>query len=289
MVLDSVPKVVGVVYAVLASVLVAVLLKTGKFNRKMGYALLVVSSLLGFLIFAPMLPLQFQTVLLGNAKQLMAPLGVVVAMLVVFLVLAFVFGRTFCSYACPIGAVQELVHLLPGRKFKIRTKSLPIGFRLAFLGAFVGLAVGLSVGLLKYVGVPDFFHLDFSTYWAIVFVGLLAVGVIVYRPVCRFLCPYGALLAFPAYVSRLKLTRKDDCIECGKCETVCPTNEAGRHDSGQECYLCHRCVRVCPTQSIHYARRRAQPTVDLSHGKVGEAAVALQHHHEGSKQPEGGG
>jgi len=277
MVLDSVPKAVGVVYAVLVSVVVAVLLMKGKFNRKVGYALLIVSSLLGFLIFAPMLPVQLQTVLLGNTQQLMAPIGVVIAMLVAFMVLAFVFGRTFCGYACPIGAVQELVHLLPGRKLKIRTKSLPIAIRLAVLGAFAALAVISTIGLLNYVGIPGFFHLDFANYWAIVFVGLLVLSVVVYRPVCRFLCPYGALLSLAAYPSRFKLIRNDNCIECGKCEAACPTNEAGRNDSKQECYLCHRCVLACPTQAIQFGRTSARHTGDLNHGKVSESTVALVH------------
>jgi ferredoxin-type protein NapH len=277
MVLDSVPKVVGMAYAVLVSVLVAVLLIKGRFNRKVGYALLVVSSLLGFFIFAPMLPVQFQTVLLGNTKQLVAPIGVVVAMLVAFVVLALVFGRTFCGYACPIGAVQELIYLVPVKKLKIRAKSVAVAFRVAFLGVFVALAAFLSIGILKYIGLADFFHLQFSTYWAVAFVGLLAVGAIVYRPICRFLCPYGALLSLAAFGSRFKLIRNETCTECGKCEEVCPTSEAGRNDSKQECYLCHRCIQSCPTQSIQYARRGVERSGDLNHVKVGKATVALTH------------
>ena len=153
MVLDSVPKVVGMVYAVIVSVVVAVLLIKGKFSRRAGYVLLIVSTLLGFLIFAPMLPVQFQTVLLGNTQQLMAPIGVVIGMLVAFMVLAFVFGRTFCGYACPIGAVQELVYLIPVKKLKIRAKSASVAFRLLFLAAFAALAAFFSIGVLKYLAV----------------------------------------------------------------------------------------------------------------------------------------
>ncbi len=275
MVLDSVPKTVRMVYAVLVSVVVAVLLVKGRFNRKLGYALLVASSLLGFLVFAPMLPVQLQTVLLGNTKQLVAPIGVVVAMLVAFMVLAFVFGRTFCGYACPIGAVQELIHLVPVKKLKIRANSVAVAFRIAFLGVFVALAAVLSIGILKYIGIADFFHLEFSTYWAVASVGLLAVGAIVYRPVCRFLCPYGALLSLAAFGSRFKPIRNETCIECRKCEDVCPTNEAGRNDSKQECYLCHRCIQSCPTQSIQYARRGFERSGDLNHVKVGRAIVTF--------------
>lgn len=274
--LDSVPKIVGMIYAIVVSVLVAVLLVKGKFNRKVGYGLLVVSSVLGFLIFAPMLPIQFQTVLLGNTAQLMAPLGVVIAMLVLFVVLAFMLGRTFCGYACPIGAVQELAHLVPFKKLRVRSKAVPLVFRLSVLGIFVGLALASSIGILKYLGISDFFHLA-SSYWTVVFIGLLVVGTVAYRPVCRFLCPYGALLSLSAHGSRLRLIRDTTCIECKKCKTVCPTNGAGSSDSMHECYLCNRCVQSCPTASIHYRRSRTGlgQLRDLDHGKVSESALAF--------------
>ena len=280
MVLESVPKIVGMIYAVILSVAVAVLLVKGKFNRRVGYVLLVVSALVGFLILAPMLPVQLQTVLLGKTQQLMAPVGVVIAMLVAFAALAFVFGRTFCGYACPIGAVQELAYLIPVKKLKIRAKSASMVFRIVFLGVFAALAAFFSIGVLKYVGIADFFHLDFSTYWALAFVGLLALGAMVYRPICRFLCPYGALLSLTAFGSRFKLVRNETCIECGKCEEVCPTGEAGRSDSKQECYLCHRCIQACPTQSIQYARHAAERSGDLDHGNVKEPNVSLRHETE---------
>lgn len=275
--LDNVPKIAGMVYAILVSVLVAVLLAKGKFNRKVGYGLLVLSSVLGFLIFAPMLPVQFQTVLLGNTAQLMAPIGVVIAMLLLFVVLAFVLGRTFCGYACPIGAVQELVYLIPIKKLRVRAKAMPLIFRLSFLGIFVGLALASSIGILKYLGISDFFHLSLS-FWSVVFIGLLAIGAVVYRPACRFLCPYGALLSLSAHGSRFRLVRDKTCIECKKCEEVCPTNAAGRSDSKQECYLCYRCVQSCPTHSINYVRSRLGPVRlgDLNHGKVRESTVTSE-------------
>lgn len=273
--LDSVPKIVGMIYAIVVSVLVAVLLAKGKFNRKVGYGLLIVSSLLGFVIFGPMLPIQFQTVLLGNTAQLMAPIGVVIAMLVLFVVLAFILGRSFCGYGCPIGAVQELAYLVPVKKLRIRSKAVPLVFRLTVLGVFVGLALASSIGILKYLGITDFFHLVLSS-WTVVFVGILVIGTVAYRPACRFLCPYGALLSLSSNKSRCRLTRDDTCIECKKCEEVCPTNETGKSDSKQECYLCNRCVQSCPTHSIHYRRSRMEPgkLSDLNHGKVNQSALA---------------
>ncbi|MDD4082643.1 MAG: 4Fe-4S dicluster domain-containing protein [Sphaerochaetaceae bacterium] len=45
---------------------------------------------------------------------------------------------------------------------------------------------------------------------------------------------------------------ENDCISCGKCQKVCPTNSIitlenkKRQNVKNECLLCGRCVDVCP-------------------------------------------
>jgi ferredoxin-type protein NapH len=254
MVIESIPKTAGMVYAIAASLLVVLLFRSGRFNKWTGYALLLISTAFGFLVFAPMLPNQFQVVLLGNTKQVGVPVALAFVALALFVVMAFAFGRSFCGHVCPIGAVQELIYLIPGRKLLVRSKAVPIGVRAAFLAAFLVAALAFSTGLLVYLGVRDFFYLEFDSAYFYVLLGILAIGVFIYRPFCRFLCPYGALLSLAAIKSRLRLHRNEQCIDCGKCEKVCPTYEAGRTNLKQECYLCDRCRQVCPTGAIVYGR-----------------------------------
>ena len=118
MVIESIPKIAGMVYAIAATILVITLLRQRKFNKKIGYIFLAVSSFLGFLIFAPMIPYQFQTVVLGNMNQLGSPLALAIMGLVIFVVLTVVAGRVFCGYVCPIGTVQELLYNIPTKKIK---------------------------------------------------------------------------------------------------------------------------------------------------------------------------
>ncbi len=256
MVIESIPKIVGMAYAIVATVLVIVLLRQRKFNQKTGYTFLVVSTLFGFLIFAPMLPYQFQAVILGNVKQLGAPIALAIMALVVFVVLAFVAGRAFCGYVCPIGTLQELLYKIPTKKVRIYNKSIPVIFRHIFFVAFIVMALTLSVGLLKYLGVRDFFYLNISSAFFYVFLGLLIVSVFFYRPFCRFACPYGVLLSLAAIKSRFRLRRNENCTDCGDCEEECPTFEAGRTDLKQECYLCQRCLHICPNSAIDYTRNQ---------------------------------
>jgi len=89
---------------------------------------------------------------------------------------------------------------------------------------------------------------------------LLTISIFVYRPFCWFFCPYGALLSLISVKGLLKLKRNDDCIDCEKCEKICPTNEAGKLDLKQECYLCNRCKDVCPVNAIEYCMRKIKKT-----------------------------
>jgi len=256
MVIESVPKIVGMAYAIIATIIIFMLLRRGKFSKRIGYIFLAVSSLFGFLIFAPMLPYQLQAVILGNVKQLGAPIALTIAVMILFIVLAFMFGRTFCGYVCPIGTLQELVYNIPTKKLRINNKVIPVVFHYIFFIAFVTVALTLSVGLLKYLGVRDFFYLNTPSAFFYVFLGLLIISAFVYRPFCLFLCPYGVLLSLAAIKSRFKLSRNENCTDCGECEEVCPTFEAGRTDLKQECYICARCQYVCPNNAIEYTRKQ---------------------------------
>ena len=255
MVIDSIPQVVGMAYAIIATLVIVILLRKDRFSRRKGYIFLIVSTLFGFLVFAPMLPLQLQTILMGNVKQIEAPLPLAIVVLVVFIVLAFAFGRSFCGHVCPIGTVQELIYLLPSKKLKISNKAITIAFRLMFSIAFVILAVAFSIGLLKYLGVKDFFHLDTASVFFWGFLAIMVISIFLYRPFCRLACPYGVLLSLAVIKGRFKLRRNENCINCKKCIEACPTNEVGWTDLKQECYMCYRCKEICPVDGMEYTKR----------------------------------
>lgn len=255
MILENVPRVVGMIYAVAAFAILAYLFKTDRFTRRIGYVFLAISAAMGFLVFTPMLPSQFQVLLLGDIDALGVPLAGVLVGLSGILLLTMLFGRLFCGYLCPIGAVQELMYRLPGRKIQLGHKTLAMAIRLVLLGVIAIAGIVWSISLLSYVGIDTFFHLNVTSMFFLVFLAIVAVSIVVYRPFCRLICPYGALLSLAARKSVFKLWRNDTCIECGKCERICPTDEAKQGDLKQECYLCDRCREICPVDAIAYRRR----------------------------------
>jgi len=139
------------------------------------------------------------------------------------LVFALLFGRVFCSAVCPHGALQDLVLIKP-----ITVPGwLEQGLRLipyTYLGlAMIFAATGGGYIICQYDPFVTLFRLSGSVLMVSCGIGLLALGMFVGRPYCRFLCPYGALLGLASNVSkwRVRIT-PDTCTQCRLCEQTCP-------------------------------------------------------------------
>ncbi|MDD3933882.1 MAG: 4Fe-4S binding protein [Methanoculleus sp.] len=255
MVIESIPKAVGFIYGLLAFAALAWLWYSGRFTRRRALPFLIVSALLGFLVFAPVFPYQLQMVVLGNAAALGSPLPMAIGGLLLFIVLALVLGRVICGQVCPAGAVQELMYLLPAKKRGRAESRVPVAVRAGVFVVFLAAGLGLSVNLLALIGLPAFFHLAVASASFFVFLGIVLLSATVYRPFCRYVCPYGALLAPAASKALYRLRRTDACIGCRKCERACPTGEANPAAGLGECYLCGRCTEACPVDgALVYGR-----------------------------------
>ncbi len=150
------------------------------------------------------------------------PLGVV-AFFVLPLVFTLFFGRTFCAAVCPLGAVQELVAVRSVRVPRWIDHALGI-FPYIYLGAAVLFAAsGTAFLICRYDPFVAFFRLDGNANMLIFGTCVLVIGVFVGRPYCRYLCPFGALLALLSRVSKWHLRIvPGECIECRLCEDACP-------------------------------------------------------------------
>ena len=250
-------QMLGIVWAVAGAAVVAYLLATGRLTRKVGYLFVLISILLGFLIFSPMAPLGFQEALAGAGKGVYAPLLFLAVILAVFVVIALITGRVFCGYLCPIGATQEAAHLAPVPKQKTaKEQRLFTYFRWGFVAVLVAAAIFFSLSLLQFFGVRQFFSLQVATVSFFVFLVIIAVAAVIYRPFCRLFCPIGAILALASSRARMKLRRTKECTNCGKCDVICPTGEAGKNAAKAECYLCGRCLEVCPREgALRYGKK----------------------------------
>ncbi|MHA1716571.1 MAG: 4Fe-4S binding protein [Promethearchaeota archaeon] len=249
---------------------VLILLKKKKLSTKVASLLLVISFIIGGVIFAatpnPVMPIQ-QVILALNGSVEFAQLIPMIVILAVLLISVFIFGRAICGYACPLGALQELLSKI---KFKSKykkseqVKTIKVSNRVArlirlsftiifFIGGILwGLAFFKNVNVFLGFSIFKGFNISLILVPVIFLVIIGILSIFIYRPWCRFLCPFGMFANEIGNYSVLGLHRNDNCIDCGVCEKVCPTKVAGRGAKKGECYLCGRCVEACPKNAISY-------------------------------------
>ena len=185
-------------------------------------------------------------------------------------------GRTICGWLCPMGLVQELLHLIPTPKIRkgrvtraltslkyvllaVFVVALPIGY-----GARQGLPLpafckyicpaGTFEGAMGLLSSPenDGLFAALGRLFTQKFIVMLAVGlacIFCYRAFCRFLCPLGAIYGL---FNKLAITGvKVDmgrCNHCGACVRHCEMDV--RHVGDRECIACGKCMPVCAQGAI---------------------------------------
>jgi polyferredoxin len=183
--------------------------------------------------------------------------------------ISLVFGKSFCSWLCPIGFLSELIGDFGKKIFKkdlklpklldypLRSlKYLLLGF--LFFSVFFLMSVTAVQAFLDspYNLVSDikmyYFFADISRFSLIV-IGILFLFSIVLRGFwCRYLCPYGALLGIASLLSPNKIKRNAvSCIDCGLCNKACPSFikvDKVKTVVSDECTTCLSCVDVCPVE-----------------------------------------
>jgi NosR/NirI family nitrous oxide reductase transcriptional regulator len=173
------------------------------------------------------------------------PLMIMVAFTLVTVVF---WGRVFCGYLCPFGALQDFIDRVVPARFK---KELPTGTHRAALKAkYVILALiilpalaGSETSIYQYFepfGTVFFLSTD-VVLWSIAGTILLA-SVVVPRFYCRYACPLGASLAIASMISLKRIPRVEQCDYCKVCEQRCPTGAIqGPQVDFKECVRCNDC------------------------------------------------
>jgi polyferredoxin len=241
----------ALIYMGIGTLLAAYLWHTGVMTRRTVLLAAALGTFAGFVFLAPIMPLELGGIInvLNGTSAL--TWGVVIICSVI--ALALVTGRTFCGTICPVGLLQELAYAVPVKKTVIQHTQVLEGIRLAVFAVTVIAAFSL-IDLMSCTGLYDLFSLTVSAGLAVA-AGILLVSVVLYRPVCRIICPFGVLFSLFAEFSWFRVRRTETCIRCRKCEKACPTRTAGADDSKRECYLCGQCTDVCPVgTALRYQR-----------------------------------
>lgn len=176
------------------------------------------------------------------------------------------FGRVFCSYLCPLGALQEWMRGL-GKKIGIK-KDLELPVAIDRYARYLKYFILLFIVYFSYK-TGDLFFRNYDPYNALMHFGneyeekvaaYAILGAVTFSALfskswwCRYLCPLGATLAIIKKISPFKITRdKSTCVSCGLCNKTCPANlniKEAQVINSADCISCLNCVSDCPESSL---------------------------------------
>jgi len=170
-------------------------------------------------------------------------------------ILGFVlWGRgLFCGWLCPYGALQEFADRL-GRMLGIKRRRVPEGadrilkgFKYLLLALLIITAFTAPILNDLLVEVEPFktaITVGFvREWWYVAYaIGWLIVGMLFFKPFCRYVCPLGAIMALGGLLRlRRWIPRRADCgSPCQLCKVRCDYNAIGKDGSitYSECFQC---------------------------------------------------
>jgi len=193
--------------------------------------------------------------------------AVKVLALLFFIGLAVIGNKMICGWACPFGALQELIYNVPVLKnFKHKKPHFILSniiratlfvFALLFLFGIIGGNEGFVI--YHYINPFNLFNFDFESLSILLIVSLsIAISFFVYRPFCQFICPFGLISWIFERFSVFRVSvDKNKCVRCGACLKACPLGAAQGIIDGRnfppDCFSCGRCLNVCPVDAIKYS------------------------------------
>jgi len=180
------------------------------------------------------------------------------------LILTLFFGPVFCGWVCPLGSVQEWVGKIGKKIFKKKYNTFipaKIDTYLRYIRYAVLVIVVYQTAILgkimfdpydPYYALFNFWSEELAFSALLILAITLAGALFVERPWCKYVCPYGALLGIFNTFRLVKLSRNAaTCINCKRCDNVCPMNITPSDDKNvinHQCISCLECTSEaeCP-------------------------------------------
>lgn len=184
---------------------------------------------------------------------------------VIFALFSIVGPKFFCSWGCPLGALQESIFNIPF----LKNKKLKIPFVWSMTVRVI-LFVVFLLGLLVFA---DYFHgrsiFHYVSYFNIFAPSglsatalyalplLLILSFFIFRPFCHWICPFGLIswVLEKVSISRIRVER-DRCSDCNLCVKACPTDAMrGILDNQKkvfqaDCWSCGKCISSCAKDAV---------------------------------------
>jgi len=183
-----------------------------------------------------------------------------------FTVLTIFFGRVFCGFFCPLGAISEWIRVL-GKKLGIK-KDVELPDRLDKYLRYVKYIILLVIIYFSFRATALVFD-AYDPFSAFAHLGnefdelIFAYSMLAFVVItaffskgrrCRYLCPLGAFFGLLKKLSFSKLKRdQNTCVSCDICRKSCPANlkiKTADQITDADCVSCLKCVGDCPKNSL---------------------------------------
>ncbi len=175
----------------------------------------------------------------------------------VSLLAAFLFGRFYCGWICPMNSAMVVTETA-AKKMKLKQRNSPKWLESGWLSWVLLVVMGLSMAMLRKllgVQIPVLFY----------FLILSVLVTIFYKPEVfhNKICPFGGLLSLTGRFARFsRKVNTEQCIGCKRCETTCPSTavKVSREDrkariDSKLCHQCFNCEIICPEDAIAYQKK----------------------------------
>lgn len=176
--------------------------------------------------------------------------------------LSLLWGRFYCGWICPLGAVQEFLNPAPEN----RSLPQPLDRVLKYLKYFSLIIIGYLTWhsthniWQNYDPSRTLFTFSGSMIAIIILAIILLISILVSRPFCKYLCPLGAILTLTSKLAPFKM-RADakKCMVCGKCRAgECPMDAVSAFNpeidlpniDNSECIKCSHCQKNCRKSAL---------------------------------------
>lgn len=214
---------------------------------------------------------------------------------ITWLIITLLFGRVYCSTACPLGTLQDVASWL-ARRFqhngKCHYRFTPGDWRMRLIVLLLVMVSATGDSRTRDVA---FYSDPYTLFlmangWEISLLGMLAALVIFIvimvlawrsgRTFCNTICPVGTALGGVAQVSLMQLDINPDlCVNCGACEQECKSscvNSMQHTIDHSRCVMCMNCAAACPNDAIKYRVGKHRLTTPLMRRTTTATGMAKQ-------------
>jgi len=249
-------------YAFFLAGLLLFLFKLGQLRKPLLFLSIII---LGFYLGACPEPVGALFYILTGTKT-----GIAVVLLIIPIIISLIWGRVFCGWTCPLGAVQEFIYserigmqlpILPDKVLKY------LKFIILAVFGYLTWHAGRNMWC-SYEPFKVLFNFTGSPLTISIVALTLLLSICIERPFCRYICPLGAVFAITSRIARFKMkAQAGACVGCGACtKGNCPVGAIATLDpvanlpvvDNSECIKCLCCTDLCRRSALQVTNSTQQ-------------------------------